>query len=139
MELDPLASPRLATLQRAVAAGDRMALQTFWDDVASRGTPLIEPDPNDAGHILVTLLWRAGDETHNVAILGGFKSYVEIASNQLTRLPATDVWYRTDRARADARSWYRMSPNDSLEPLQSPPLTRWFHLCARDSDADDPR
>jgi len=116
MEPEPLASPRLATLQRAIASGDQGALEAFWHDITSRGTPLIEPDPNDAGQVLVTLLWRAGDEIHNVAILGGFKSYFELASNQLSRLPATDVWYRTDRARADARSWYRVSPNDSLEP-----------------------
>ncbi len=37
----------------------------------------------------------------------------------MARLLDTDVWYKTERVQADVRAWYRwyrLSPNDSLQP-----------------------
>ncbi len=109
-------SPRLAVPRDAILSGRHTALQAFWDDIGRQGAPLVEIDPEDETQSLVTLLWQADRDTHNVAVLGAFKPYLDLANNQLTRLLETDLWYRTDRVQADVRAWYRLAPNDSLEP-----------------------
>jgi enterochelin esterase-like enzyme len=116
MQHEPLISPRLTALRRAIDAGNEGSVPTFWGEMARQGTPLVEPDPHDAASALVTLLWRGDAGARNVAVLGAFGSYFDLAGNTLAHLPGTDVWYRTDRVRADVRAWYRLAPNDSLEP-----------------------
>jgi enterochelin esterase-like enzyme len=130
---DSPASPRLAALQDALAAGDRAALERFWAEVDERGTPLVDPAPGGPdesdppeplavpgaapyGHVLVTFLWRGGAATENVVVVGPF-GHREPADGRMARLPGTDVWYRTYRLRADARTVYRLAENDSLAPL----------------------
>ncbi len=110
-------SPRLAALQRELGAGRADALEEFWREVATKGTPLVEPtDDGDDSHVLVTFLWRAEGETRNVVVFGGFHYYWDFARNGMARLLDTDVWYKTERSPADVRAWYRLSPNDSLQP-----------------------
>ena len=116
-----LLSPRLIALQKEIQAGNRAALESFWQDVAKQGTPLVEPIPSDAKHVWVTFLWRAKEEVKNVVVFSWFGYYqgrFEIARNQMAHLSGTDLWYKTYRVRNDARSSYRLSPNDSLVPLE---------------------
>ena len=54
-------SPRLKTLQDKVQAGDRDALESFWQAVTEQGTPLVEPVQGDEEHVVLTFLWR-GEE-----------------------------------------------------------------------------
>ncbi len=113
---DVLISPRIAALHADVMAGNTAAVETFWREVGTRGTPLIEAIPGDDAHRLVTFLWHAEGETTNVVVFSGFVYYFDFEHNQMTRLLDTNVWYKTDRVRADVRAWYRLAPNDSLKP-----------------------
>ena len=38
-----LTSPRLSGLKKEVEAGNRAAIESFWQDVTKQGAPLIEP------------------------------------------------------------------------------------------------
>lgn len=111
------ASPRLAELDKKLAAGDKSVLASFWQDVEKAGTPLVEP-ADDPDFRLVTFLWRAGpkDNLTNVILLPG-PNGVEPARNRLERLRDTDLWFRTFRLKADARLGYSFSTNDPLTPV----------------------
>jgi enterochelin esterase-like enzyme len=117
----PLSSPRINALQNQLRKGDRSALTQFWEDVQNVGTPLIDPIPGDKKNALVTLLWKGTEGTRNVVIFlqtGGLNP----ADNQMTRLPDSDVWYRSYIFRNDVRFLYSLSPNDDLTPLSTPNL-----------------
>jgi hypothetical protein len=43
-------------LQKGLAAGNTTALNTFREEVAQQGTPLIEPIPDNDKHSLLTFL-----------------------------------------------------------------------------------
>jgi hypothetical protein len=71
----------------------------------------------DGHRVLVTSLWRAEVATQKVVVVGGLGGW-DFTRNQLTPIPNTDVWYRTEQARDDLRTTYRLSPNDPLTELQ---------------------
>jgi enterochelin esterase family protein len=128
-----LFSPRLTALQKQIEAGNSAALRDFWQEVAAQGTPLLEPIPGDEKHVLVTFLWRSKEELKNVVVFSWFGHYhgrFEIARNQMGHLPGTDLWYKTYRVRNDARSSYRLSPNDSLVPLEEVKPEDWSRRMA---------
>src|SRR5262245_7820942 len=108
-------SPRLAQLQKELEAGNKSAVELFWQEMAKQGTPLIEPIKGQASYSLVTFLWRHTEETKNVAVIGGVAGPDIV--DPMTRLPNTDVWFKTYRLRNDARFIYSISINDSLVPL----------------------
>jgi len=108
-------SPRLALLQKELGAGNKSAIESFWLEMAKQGTPLIEPAKGQTGYSLVTFLWRHTEETKNVSVIGGVAGPDVVVS--MTRLPNTDVWFKTYRMRSDARFIYALSINDSLVPL----------------------
>jgi enterochelin esterase family protein len=118
---DALVSPRLIALQRTLEAGNTAALDTFWDDIARTGTPLIEPFPDRDDMALVTILWRADQATTNVVF------YSELLRGMwwnrwedalLFRLPQTDLFYRTYRVRTDTRFVYWIAPNHPLHHIK---------------------
>lgn len=118
--LEDLASPRLTALRHDLATGKPAALERFWKRIAEEGTPLVEPVEGKADEVLVTFLWRGGDETRSVVVVAspsdlGTEEGIEAA--KMSRLSGTDVWYRSRRMRADARFGYALSVNDSLVPL----------------------
>ncbi len=108
-----LLSPRLAALERAVAAGERGATAAFWSSVAAEGTPMIEAtdDPNS---VLVTFVWRGGDDTQNVRVLSDNVLPASPLDNAMALLDKTDVWYRSYRLPADLRFEYLLAPNDPV-------------------------
>ena len=110
-------SPRLALLQKEVRARNKSAIESFWREMAEQGTPLIEPVKGQASYYLVTFLWRHTEETKNVAVIGGVAGPDVL--DPMTRLPNTDVWYKTRRLRNDARFIYALSINDSLTKVDS--------------------
>src|SRR5262245_32773864 len=108
-------SPRLAQLQKELEAGNKSAVESFWQEMAKKGTPLIEPIKGQAGYSLVTFLWRHTEETKNVAVISGVAGHNAV--DPMTRLPNTDVWFKTYRLRNDASFIYSISINDPLAPL----------------------
>src|SRR5260370_39399051 len=118
---DAPSSPRITALEKLLKAGDRSALESFWQRAAQEGTPMIEPAPDEPRHVLATFLWRATSATKNVLLFSyalTFPDQVGISQGQLVRLQDTDVWYKTYLLRDDASFTYAFSPNDSLVPFQ---------------------
>jgi enterochelin esterase-like enzyme len=115
MTVETWVSPYLEALRRDLAAGQTSVVPAFWQAVAARGTPLIEPLAGDAMHSLVTFLWRGGDEIQNVVVMDGVAQGGS-ASNQLRRLENTNVWHKTYRVRNDILTAYIFSLNDPLTP-----------------------
>ncbi len=103
-------SERIRRLARDVQQGRRDAGNEFWRDVAGKG-PLIEPAQGNDRDLLVTFIWRETFETHNV--LAGWPMAVWRAEDYyMSRLPNTDVWYKTIQVRRGSRFSYWLSPND---------------------------
>jgi enterochelin esterase family protein len=131
---DAIISPRLATLQRELASGDRAALDRFWAEIGHEGGPLIEPIPDEANHSLVTFVWRGDDRTQSVIVFGDL-SGPNLAANQLACIPATDVWQRSYRARNDLNTLYRFFLNVPPEVVQDPTA---FYAILRNHAVADP-
>jgi enterochelin esterase family protein len=98
-----LTSPRLAALAKAVKAGEAGVLDQFWLELHEKA-PLVEPIPGDRHYFWVTFLWRGNVRTQRVAMRGGLTAEQDL--KPLTRLGATDVWYRTERLPHDSRLAY---------------------------------
>jgi hypothetical protein len=61
-------SPRLAALRDRLKAGARDALDKFWKEISERGAPIVESIRGNEREMLVTVLWRATEETRNVFV-----------------------------------------------------------------------
>jgi enterochelin esterase family protein len=133
-------SPRLAALRDRLTSGDRKALDKFWEKIADSGAPIIEPAAGSDSDVLVTMLWRAREETRNV-----FVFRLGDVSKPMARLLDTDLWYKTFRLQKGARFTYQFAANlpdpktwrgitqfagalrnDPLNPLQF--VERWNEL-----------
>lgn len=97
-------SSRIADLRAAVESGVTGAVESFWNDVAAEGTPLIEPVDGDHRRVLITFVWRGRDELAGVAVEGGPGGN---APSPLFRLAGADLWFRSYEAPVDARFTYR--------------------------------
>jgi enterochelin esterase-like enzyme len=113
----PPTSSRIALLEQALLAKNAAALDTFWQEIAEHGAPLIEPIEGDETHSLVTFLWQGSEDTKNVVVFAGPAGWDNPAKNQMTRLLDTNLWYRTYRVRSNLRTVYLLSPNDPLTEL----------------------
>lgn len=113
-------SPRLASLHYALIADkNAVVLDSFWQEITTHGTPLMEAIEGDDKHALVTFLWRDKGDTHNVVIWGGPAGLDHPEVHQMTRLLDTDLWYKTYRLQMDLRGVYTFSINDSLTNHES--------------------
>jgi enterochelin esterase-like enzyme len=99
-------SPRLQALQERLKSGDRDALDNFWKEISERGAPIIEPVAGSDRDMLVTMLWRAREETRNV-----FVFRLGDVSKPMARLLDTDLWYKTFRLQKGARFIYQFATN----------------------------
>ena len=134
---DQPSSPRLLALQDRLISGDRTALDKFWKEISEQGAPIIEPVAESDHEVLVTMLWRAKEETKNV-----FVFRLGDVSKSMVRLLDTDLWYKTFRLQKGARFTYQFATNlpdpkewggvdrfaqvvrkDPLNPLQD--IERW--------------
>jgi enterochelin esterase-like enzyme len=97
-------SVRLQHLADRVRVGDRQAVEEFWREAEGR-MPLVEPIANDPGHSLVTFVWRGGSDIARVSLYGELP-YPPWDARFLTRIPETDVWYRSMRIPSDTRTTY---------------------------------
>jgi len=110
---DPYPSPRIQSLRKQVAAGEKNT-DAFWKEVAASGTPLTEPFGSDGKYQLVTFLWRAVHDTRNVLVRGSFMAVGPASNFSMHQIPETDVWYLTLKLPSGARFTYQLSPNDPL-------------------------
>jgi enterochelin esterase family protein len=99
-------SPRLAALQEQLKSGDRGALDNFWKELTERGAPIIEGMPGNDREVLVTMLWRAKEETKNV-----FVFRLGDVSKPMVRLLDTDLWFKTFQLKKGARFIYQLATN----------------------------
>ena len=78
----------------------------------------------------MTFIWRGNPGTHNVGLLAPLSHSPGMLNFPLTRLPNTDVWYKTWKLRDDLRFTYRfvpeVKPSDahSLQDAKVDPLTK---------------
>jgi enterochelin esterase-like enzyme len=100
-------SARLRRLTQELQTRQGDALRSFWQEVAGKG-PLVEEIPGNDREVDVTFLWRATYDVQNVLVLWAGR----IDDGYMSRLPGTDVWYKTVRLRRGTRIDYRISPND---------------------------
>src|ERR1044072_1754313 len=103
---DQPSSPRVLALRDRLTAGDRTALDKFWKEISEQGTPIIEPATDNDREVLVTMLWRATEETRNV-----FVFRLGDVSKSMARLLDTDLWYKTFRLQKGARFTYQFATN----------------------------
>jgi enterochelin esterase-like enzyme len=99
-------SPRLAALQDRLKSGDRGALDNFWKEISERGAPIVEGVAGNDRDMLVTMLWRAKEETRNV-----FVFRLMDVNKPMTRLLDTDLWYKTFQLQKGARFIYQFATN----------------------------
>jgi enterochelin esterase-like enzyme len=103
---DQPSSPRLLALRDRLTSGDRTALDKFWNEINEQGAPIIEPVADSDHDVLVTMLWRAREETKNV-----FVFRLGDVSKPMVRLLDTDLWYKTFRLQKGARFIYQFAAN----------------------------
>lgn len=104
------ASERIRQLSREVQQGRGDAVNQFWRELAGKG-PLVESVQGNDQDVLVTFLWRETFETHNV-LAGWPMAAFRAEDYYMSRLPNTDVWYKTIQIRRGSRFSYWLSPND---------------------------
>ncbi|MBL8268492.1 alpha/beta hydrolase-fold protein [Steroidobacter sp.] len=109
-------SPRLQQL--AAVADSKQATESFWREVDTRGTPLIEAIPGKPNQVLMTFLWRAEDarDELNIGVVGVNKLSFENRVDQLARLGKSDVWYRSYEVEASARFQYFLTWPEGRTP-----------------------
>ena len=110
---DPYPTKRIQTLRNQIASGQTNT-DSFWKQVATEGTPLMEPFGSDGKYQLVTFLWRSTHDTRNVFVRGSFLSVGPPADYSMHQIPDSDVWYLTLKLPTGARFTYQLSPNDPL-------------------------
>jgi enterochelin esterase family protein len=104
--VDQPLSPRLAALQDRLRAGDQDALAGFWKSITQNGAPMIEPVAGNDRDVLVTILWRATEETRSA-----FVFQLPRVDKPMVRLLDTDLWYKTFQLQKGARFVYRLATN----------------------------
>jgi len=80
-----------------------------------QATPLIEKRAGSRRDYWVTFLWRGRPGVRSVGLRSMLAGQVA-SESKLTRLPGTDVWYRTYPVRDDYRESYRFALNEPLRP-----------------------
>src|SRR6267143_367396 len=119
-------SPRLAALQDRLKSGDRTALDNFWKEIMERGAPMTEAAPGSERDVLVTILWRAREETRNV-----FVFQLPGIDKPMARLLDTDLWYKTFRLQKGARFVYRLATNHP-DPSEWTSILRFVNAIRKD-------
>lgn len=124
-----VASPAIRSLQTAVDSGETGRVRVFWASAEEAMTPLVEP-ADVPGHSIVTFVFRGDRNAEAVRLVSNLNALLIDgvapdlgALGAMTRLPGTDVWYRSFRLRNDVRVPYRfeVTRGDSsvteLDPL----------------------
>ncbi|WP_171166629.1 enterochelin esterase [Streptomyces sp. I05A-00742] len=107
-------SPLLRDLAEAVRSGTPGAVDAFWQHAKATGTPLVEPDPTDPAHRLVTFVRQDVAATDVLTLLHTVtdkdRHAGDLSPHLMEKVPGTDVWALTHRLRADHRASYQFFP-----------------------------
>ncbi len=106
-----LESPRIQALRSSIESGQQGTLDAFWLEIHKRGSPIIEPLPNDPNNMLLTFLWRDTPITRNVMVLRLPYAAATPDDYLMNRLADTDVWYASVLVDKKARFEYTLAPN----------------------------
>ena len=119
-------SPRIIQLTKELQTDRDAALSRFWAAVKASGGQIVEPfegriasgppiaAPADIvkQHVLVTFLWRESYHTANVLLrLTGVPTESRPADYFMSRLPGSDVWYKSVLMPRGTRISYQLVPN----------------------------
>ena len=102
------------SLREKVKQGDKEALIGFWEDVVSKGTPLIEEIDGDSENALVTFVYKADEDIENIVLMPPI-GRDNLLENSMEKLLETNLWYITYKVRNDVRFKYSFSVNDSFD------------------------
>lgn len=118
----------------AEASASPDTARVLYERIGEEGSPLIE-DTDDAAHRLVTLMYESESDIRQVRVFGQLTHDSSRAadavqpSQQMHRIPGTDLWGLTFCARTDLRTTYRImacmddpSPIDLLSGARADPL-----------------
>ena len=114
-------TPRLEQLEKRLKAGDSAALDQFWAEMKSKGTPLIETIPDDPKHLLVTFLYRPEKPAKNVALFCQLSETRDYSENLLKRFGDTGLWYKAYWLPNNLRLSYSFVPDATPEASGSNP------------------
>jgi enterochelin esterase family protein len=106
-------SPRIAALANQAKDGGTAAVENFWHEMRTRGTPLVETLPDDPTHVLLTFLYRSSTAKGVILTAQLTTSREPIL---LDRLPGTDVWYKTYWIANDMRFSYGLAESSAGRP-----------------------
>jgi len=104
-------SPRVEQLAKDVSARQAGAVERFWSEAKARGGPLVETMEGNDRDFLVTFLWRQTYDTRNVLVIWAGAAPRDY---YMSRVPRTNVWYKTLRLRRGSRFSYLLAPNDRM-------------------------
>jgi enterochelin esterase-like enzyme len=100
-------------LKADLKAGKPDALPRFWEEVAAKTTPLLEPLAGDNKYMLVTFLWKGNDATRNVEVQWFPYARAWPDDYRMVHLASANVWYKTFKVNRQGRFVYRLAPNES--------------------------
>jgi enterochelin esterase-like enzyme len=123
-------STRLTRLTQDLREGRTEALVSFWREVAGKG-PIVQEIPGNDREFDVTFVWREIYDTRNVLLTW----CPRLDDCYMSRLPGTDIWFKTIRLRRGTRVTYRISPNDTPGARRD---TAQFDPLNPRRDPDDP-
>jgi enterochelin esterase-like enzyme len=110
-------SPTIAALRKQPGSGNQHAVESFWQDAANKGTPLVDPAATPH-NVIATFVWRDDHDTENVALLAPLVKSPGVPTLPLARLANSDVWYSSWEMRDDFCFSYRFVVN--LKPVGNP-------------------
>ncbi len=136
-----VSSIRIEALTQQVRSGNASAIARFWTEMKTRHAPLIEAVPNDPAHVLVTFVYRGSASTKAVVLDCQLIEGRDPNVNRMTRLPDTDLWYKTYLLRKDMRLGYGFAADggslaaDPLNPHDAPRAPNMFPSALQLPDA----
>ena len=138
---DPHESPRIKSLKAAVVQGQARAVESFWEEIKTKGAPLVEPLEGNDKEMLVTFLWQGNANTKNVVVLW-YPFFVERPDDfRLIRLGETNVWYKSVPVDKRKRFVYQLALNSPpIRPFEDPfDETSLFAYAAAQVDPLNPK
>lgn len=128
-----ITSPTIRRLRAAVSGARPHAVRDFWARMERDGTPIVERVRGSPHELLLTFVWRGKRGTQTV----GLRSSLGVdtpTESLLTRLPGTNVWFRTYSVPDDLRDTYTFVIDEPLRsPVDRQEMIRW-----RDRKHHDP-
>jgi enterochelin esterase-like enzyme len=112
-------SPRLLALRKELEAGNKEALNMFWQEIKKNGAPLAEPLPGNDKYMLVTFLWRETFKIYNVLVAWEPFSAEHPDDYKMAHIDNSDIWFKTLRIPKGARFLYQLSPNETLSRAEN--------------------